>query len=318
MTLLAISTPIYENNNVMMSESLSISSLVLFIAIYLQLIRRRMAFDLKLLLLSLIWISGTKQSYSMLAPIILLFIFIQFKDLVWRVNKYFLAFIVAFVCWNFFMIFSTHGVSDYNLVALVYYRFSYVPAWLEWWKSGGFPVEILGIKDFGSALGNPLTKSWLASTSNFELIKFYMSFPALAVFGVFILPAFSSAFNWENTGSGAIFAGTRLTDQLKLDDHELLNGFWPTDYFYSVSNLWLSFAFCALLIFPIFTLALRGINFRFSPYIPLGLLLYCLLEINFLLGPFDFPRIFVALSAISRVLFIYIFCMAVSKHLKHK
>ena len=75
------------------------------------------------------------------------------------------------------MIFSTHAVSDYNLVALIYYRFVHVPSWLEWWKNAGFPVELLATKDFGALLDSPAVKSWLATISNLELIKFYLQFP---------------------------------------------------------------------------------------------------------------------------------------------
>jgi hypothetical protein len=160
-TSLATTTPIYEHNNVMMSESLSISSLVLFVAFYIQLIHDHRNLDFKRVLISLIWIAGTKQSYALLAPIILIFIVIQFKDLARKTNKYFLFLVAACVCWSFFMTFSTHTVSNFNLVALIYYRFSYVPAWLEWWRTAGFPVDLLAMKDFGLLLDNSSIKNWL-------------------------------------------------------------------------------------------------------------------------------------------------------------
>ena len=313
-SVVAMSTPIYEHNNVMMSESLGISALVVFFTFYIRFIKSKQASDLKLVFLALIWLSGTKQSYSLISPVIYVITLFFYKRSSIKLSRPFLLCSGLVIIWAFLMNFSTHTVSDYNLVALIYYRFSYVSDWQSWWANTGFPSKLLMEKDFQVVLQSSLTKNWLNNTSNVELINFYGNFPLLAIFGVFLLPLFSNSFDWGNTGLGAMFGGTRLTFQNKLDAHQNLFGIWPKDYFYSTSNLKTLLAIFFLGFALVFILYLRNIKFTFWKYAPIVMIFIGLLEVNFLLAPFDFSRIFIAQGAVIRIFIIYFFFIAIEKN----
>ncbi len=315
---LACTSPVYEHNNVMMAESLSISSAVVFFALFINWEYRRTEKALIFSILALIWMALTKQSYALVAPFFFFLLISTYVRYYGFKNKRVLLLSPIGIIWPLLMAFSTHNVSDYNFVALIYYRFSKNGVWLDWWKAKEFPVEVLSFQEFSNVLSDKRVVEWLSGHSNFELIKYYLDFPAILIVSVFLLPVFSSNFNWGDTGLGAVFGGTRLTEQLNLEPHNFLFGFWPREYFYSTSNL----RFSAFVLFVVLTLyfLMRVQRIRIGVYLSLTLvfMIYILMQVTFLLGPFDFPRIFIGVAAVLRVIIVYYFWVAISKLLASK
>jgi hypothetical protein len=310
---LACSSPIYEHNNVMMAESLSISSAVVFFALFLHWEHRRTEKALVYAIMALIWMALTKQSYALVAPAFFFLLSCTYVKCYGFKNKRVLLLSPIGIVWPLLMAFSTHNVSDYNFIALIYYRFSKDKVWLDWWKVEQFPVEVLTFPEFSRVLSDQRVVDWLHDNSNLELVRFYIDFPLILLLGVFFLPFFSSYFNWGDTGLGAVFGGTRLTEQLALENQNYLFGFWPSDYFYSTQNLRFSMFVLFVILAVYFVLRVRRI--RLGTYLSLSLafMIYALMQVTFLLGPLDFPRIFVGIAAVLRMLAIYYFWVAISK-----
>lgn len=310
---LACTSPVYEHNNVMMAESLSISSAIVFFALFMNWEYRRSEKALIFSIIALIWMALTKQSYALVAPFFFLLLISTYIRCYGFKNKKVLLLSPLGIIWPLLMAFSTHNVSDYNFIALIYYRFSKSTVWLDWWKQKEFPVEVLNFPEFSNVLSDKRVVDWLSDHSNFELIKFYLDFPLVLIVSVFLLPVFSSSFNWGDTGLGAVFGGTRLTEQLSLEPNSYLFGFWPRDYFYSTSNLRFS-AFVLLVILTLyFIMRFQGIRIGTYRSLTLAFMIYTLMQVTFLLGPFDFPRIFIGVAVVLRVIIVYYFWVAVSK-----
>ena len=310
---LACTSPIYEHNNVMMAESLSISSAVVFFALFLHWEYRRTEKALIYAIMALLWMALTKQSYALVAPAFFLLLFCTYVRCYGFKNKRVLSLSAIVVFWQLLMVFSTHNVSDYNFIALIYYRFSKEKFWFDWWKEEQFPVEVLAFPEFSNVLSDPRVVDWLRDNSNLELVRFYFDFPLILLVGVFFIPLFSSYFNWGDTGLGAVFGGTRLTEQFNLENQTYLFGFWPRDYSYSTQNLRFSAFVLSLILALYFVMRVRGI--RVGTYLSLTLLfmIYALMQVNFLLGPNDFFRIFIGIAAVLRMLAIYYLWVTISK-----
>lgn len=310
---LACTSPVYEHNNVMMSESLSISSAIVFFALFLYWENRRTEKALIFSIMALVWMALTKQSYALVAPVFFLLLLATYIRHYGFKSKRFLLLSPLGIIWPLLMAFSTHNVSDYNFIALIYYRFSKDNAWLDWWKEKEFPSEVLNFQEFSNVLSDKRVIDWLSDHSNFELVKFYLDFPLILMVSVFLLPLFSSNFNWGDTGLGAVFGGTRLTDQLNLEANTYLFGFWPRDYFYSTSNLRFSAFVLFVILILYFTLRVKGLKIGTYLSLTLVFMVYTLMQVTFLLGPFDFPRIFIGVAAVLRVFVVYYFWVAISK-----
>lgn len=310
---LACTSPVYEHNNVMMAESLSISSAIVFFALFLYWENRRTEKALIFSIMALIWMALTKQSYALVAPVFFLLLLTTYLRHYGFKNKRFLLLSPLGIIWPLLMAFSTHNVSDYNFIALIYYRFSKDRAWLDWWKDKEFPSEVLNFNEFSNVLSDERVIDWLSNHSNFELVKFYLDFPLILMVSVFLLPLFSSNFNWGDTGLGAVFGGTRLTDQLNLEANTYLFGFWPRDYFYSTSNLRFSAFVLFVILILYFILRVKGLKIGTYLSLTLVFMVYTLMQVTFLLGPFDFPRIFIGVAAVLRMFVVYYFWVAISK-----
>jgi hypothetical protein len=315
---LACTSPIYEHNNVLMAESLSISSAVVFFALFLHWEYRRTEKALIYAIIGLIWMALTKQSYALVAPVFFSLLFCTYARCYGLKNKRVLLLSPVGIIWPLLMAFSTHNVSNYNFIALIYYRFSKDKVWLDWWKELQFPSEVLTFPEFSNVLSDPRVVDWLRDNSNLELVKFYLEFPLILLVGVFFLPLFSSYFNWGDTGLGVIFGGTRLTEQLNLENQNYLFGFWPRDYFYTTQNLLFSAFVLSVTLALYFVMRVRGIRVGTYLSLTLAFMIYALMQVTFLLGPLDLPRIFIGIAAVLRILAIYYFWVAISKLLTSK
>jgi len=322
--VLAQSSPVYEHNNVLMSESLAISSLVFLVTSLIIFEIKQSKNSFYVLVFAMIWFANTKQSYALLAPILALYFTIKLVRSNEEIDKRRKLALIA--CWvsvayAFFLAFSTKNVSDYNFVALIYYRFSVNSDWLDWWVQNNFPIDFLQEKDFGKAYSTGILNGWLSATSNFKLILFYLSHPLLTLFGAFLLPLFSANFTWGETASGAIGIGTRYSRDLFLEPTPHLYFFWWDNF-----NLAFRGFVISIVIIWLFSIAhslhFRKIFFRFNkdtqsnfPKFLLKIILFhlILIQVIFLLGPADLLRLFIAPAISLRVILIFVLFLLIDE-----
>lgn len=265
-------TVMIEHNYKLTSEGLNVSSFLIFLAILMLAIKYNNIHSFLLLLISLIFLSGTKAVTALVSAIVLPLLIFKFRKIIFlpRINILYTFIFIVPIYYLSFATFSSDYSKNYTTSSIINERLWLNENWKNQVLESGFPLiarqtweayknQNLGLPPDNAVINNSAYRQWYENRGGEDfLLKFMLKNPGYTLGAPFCLPCFSENFTFKQT---VLSGWTQGTDEIKINpDLKTLNEnrtvFWPNE----PENAYLLLALA---------LGLIGIMFLASTLIPI-------------------------------------------------
>jgi hypothetical protein len=268
LSYLLTSTVIIEHNYKLTSEGMNNTSFLAFMAALLLSVKYKKIRYFIALLLALIALSGTKAVTALVSIIILPFIILKFRNILFIRKKDFILILVSILPLIYLSVatFSSDYSKNYTTSSIINERLWVNDEWKNQVIDAGYPLsarqtweahkdENLGLPPDNAVINNDEFKDWYENRGgeNF-LIEFMLKNPKYTLVAPFCLPCLSENFTFKQT---VLSGWTQGTDEIKRKpDLSMLSEnrtwFWPNEPENAYLLLSLVLGLIGLLFFVLF------------------------------------------------------------------
>ena len=268
LSYLLTSTVIIEHNYKLTSEGMNNTSFLAFMAALLLSVKYKKIRYFIALLLALIALSGTKAVTALVSIIILPFIILKFRNILFIRKKDFILILVSILPLIYLSVatFSSDYSKNYTTSSIINERLWVNDEWKNQVIDAGYPLsarqtweahkdENLGLPPDNAVINNDEFKDWYENRGgeNF-LIEFMLKNPKYTLVAPFCLPCLSENFTFKQT---VLSGWTQGTDEIKRKpDLSMLSEnrtwFWPNEPENAYLFLSLVLGLIGLLFFVLF------------------------------------------------------------------
>jgi len=245
LSYLLSSTVVIEHNYKLTSEGMNNSSFLAFLAALLLSIKYKKPSYIIVLLLTLIALGGTKAVTALASIIILPFIILKFRKILFTRKKDFILILVGILPLIYLAVatFSSDYSKNYTTSSIINERLWINDEWKNQVIDAGYPLSArltweayksknLGLPPDNAVIIDDEFKDWYENKGgeNF-LIKFMLKNPKYTLIAPFCLPCLSENFTFKQT---VLSGWTQGTDEIRINPDlstlsENRTWFWPNE-----------------------------------------------------------------------------------------
>ena len=224
---LGASTVIVEHDSALLSESLSISSMVILVGAAIKFLRKTNKLNLILLGLAMVFFFSTKATNSLIAPLIIIPIIILKNKEYSKIFKLsFNSVLIISAIFFFLNVNSSKVTESLTTSGTINNRLTIKDEWKKDLLESGYPARAFQIfKNYNAKnLGKPADqavvdlpefKQWWQKSGQSYLIEFTISNPIYAFIGPVALPLIDDKFTYRQTLLSGWSQGTHLSLDFK-------------------------------------------------------------------------------------------------------
>ena len=286
-----VTTPTFEHNFFLMSESISISLFVIFLALLNLMLQSatRLRTDL-LFTTTVLWIF-CKQAHIILGSILLVFVIFVTRKQYSKIENWMRAiFSILIVSYSWIFLLSDRSVALYNTVFLLGSKLCRDPNWRSWLINNGLPertITLIGSNpkyqpNIMAVLGDPELSNYFENNGTKLFLLFLLHHLGYLFFGFLSLSSMSKSFDFSETLLPILSYGSRGIRYLELGPQTTYTGIWWVE-----SAEWrnLLFLFCLWLLVILFISQKNKSLNSFKPavnskvmFVPLFIIIFILLR----------------------------------------